>query len=286
MSHDILIIGFGDIGAAVARTLAQRGHAVTVLVRHLRPLEPTITQLLCDVSDAKTVADALHARFFSYALICLSPSEFTKAAYAAVFDSGIKNLLRHFPASLKKVFFVSSTSVYGQRDGEWVNENSVLAPTQFNGEILLTAEQLLRDSDFSEVIVRFAGIYGRGQQILLSKVRNGELASAPSPFTNRIHRDDCIAVLLHLFDIAFAEQELHSSYLAADNEPVRMRDLQLWLRAAITANGGSLDSPLNIPATNTPRNQSSNKRCDNSRLLASGYRFRYPTFRDGYADIL
>ena len=168
--------------------------------------------------------------------------------------------------------FTSSTAVYAQADGEWVDERSPTLPTAFNGRRLLEAEQLLFAHAPGGVVLRLGGIYGPGRTRLLERVRRGEASYPPGTpaWSNRIHRDDCAGALAHLLELPDPEPV----YLGVDNEPTCRRTLLEWLAARLDA-----PAPRPDPALPPPR---SNKRCSNARLCASGYRFRYPDFRRGY----
>ena len=110
---------------------------------------------------------------------------------------------------------------------------------------------------------------------MLDRLRRGQLRVAARPaWTNRIHRDDCAAVLAHLMDTAEAE----SLYLASDDEPVEWATVVAWLAERL-----AVPCPAPDAGAWAPR---SSKRCANTRLHSSGYRFHYPTFREGYAAII
>ena len=170
---------------------------------------------------------------------------------------------------------LSSTAVYGQTDGEWVDESSPTEPSHFSGTRLLEAERVLRDGPFAATAVRFGGIYGPRRTGLVDRIRTGRAAYREGHFTNRIHRDDCVGVLRHLM----ARDPLESLYLGVDCEPVEEGTLQRWLAGAL----GSL--PPRPADSNAPAARG-NKRCRNDRLLRSEYAFLFPTFREGYAALI
>ena len=176
----------------------------------------------------------------------------------------------------RRVLFVSSTSVYAQDRGERVDESSPTEPRRFNGRLLLDAEGLLHDSPFQGTVVRFAGIYGPGRTRLLEGLRRGKPAPTEGPprYTNRIHRDDCAGVLEHLMGLESPE----SLYLGVDCEPVEDDTLRVWLA-----------EELGVALPMSRRGGSEGfrgRRCDNARLLSSGYAFQYPSFREGYAPLI
>lgn len=112
---------------------------------------------------------------------------------------------------------------------------------------------------------------------MLRKVRAGEPCPAEPPlYTNRIHRDDCVSVLAHLArpDIA------PGVYLAVDDEPCTQCELMDWLAQRM-----GLPRPARIAAPPGGL-RGSNKRCRNAKLKATGFRLRYPSYREGYEALL
>jgi nucleoside-diphosphate-sugar epimerase len=182
--------------------------------------------------------------------------------------------------SPQRVFFTSSTAVYAQSTGEWVDETSPTEPKHFSGRRVLEGEKLLLSGPFPATVMRFGGIYGPGRTSLIERVRQGLATCRDGPplYTNRIHRDDCAGALHHLLSLPRPE----SVYIGVDHEPAEHCDVLRWLATQL----GALPPGVKAsPATDTRRHRT-NKRCRNAKLVASGYVFRYPTFRDGYAALL
>ena len=125
-----------------------------------------------------------------------------EGAYRRAYVDGVSALLEVLEARAeppRRVFFVSSTSVYGERGGEWIDETAPLAPRGFAGESLAAGERRMLASPIPATVVRFAGIYGPGRGWMIERARAGaSCAGDPPKFTNRIHRDDCAGVLAHL----------------------------------------------------------------------------------------
>lgn len=272
----ILLVGSGKLGLPLARELAQR-HPVAVLSRR-PPSEPDLTGLPGDVTRPETLQLPGSIEVVIY---CLSPGSYTDEAYRGVFVEGLGNVLNALDRDrLRRVLFVSSTGVYHQDDDSWVDEESPAEPKGFAGQRLLEGERLLRASGLPATSVRFSGIYGDGRTRLLEQVLAGELRPEPGgPYTNRIHEQDCLGVLAHLTELSLAGEELGECYLASDCEPVRIGDLVAWLRQ-------ELGYPPLKPDARTPERRAGSKRCRNQRLLATGYRFRYPSFREGYEPLV
>jgi nucleoside-diphosphate-sugar epimerase len=187
------------------------------------------------------------------------------------------------------VFFTSSTVVYAQSAGEWVDEASPTEPVHFAGTRMLEAERLLLRAPFPATVLRLGGIYGPGRIGLIERIRRGEVVCAPGPpvYTNRIHRDDCAGVLRHLMIVPGAER----IYIGVDHEPAEECTVARWLAARLGAPAprGVLGADRGVRRHRgppRPRRRAGNKRCRNAKLLGTGYVFRYPTFREGYGALL
>jgi nucleoside-diphosphate-sugar epimerase len=169
--------------------------------------------------------DHLDLVFFTAA-----PDRHDDEAYRDLYVEGLRNLIHALTEQAqrpRRLLFTSSTAVYAQRDGEWVDEGSPTEPRTFAGRRLLEAERLLQASPFPSIVARLAGIYGPGRGRLVQSVRDGTAAYAEGTpvYTNRIHRDDSAGVLRHLATIA----EPLPLYVAADHEPADNGTVLRWL---------------------------------------------------------
>jgi nucleoside-diphosphate-sugar epimerase len=300
--EQVLIVGCGDIGARLSN-MAPDTYAITGLRRHPPVDTRRLHYYACDVTEPSGFDTILQQSVFSIILITMTPSDPTDSGYERAYVQTCKNLI----ASLKKyrskprlLLFVSSTGVYGQSDGEWVNESSPTAPESFSGKRLLEAENIILDSGFVATIVRFSGIYGPGRNRLIEQVLQGR-AKLSSQLTNRIHVDDCAAALLHLVKLHRQGVQLDSIYIATDNAPVVMSEVITWLAQQL---GTSISATLNEVEAEDSNNKehrgdkehsknkagnnkiNNNKSCDNQLLLATGFQLRYPSYQEGYAAIL
>jgi nucleoside-diphosphate-sugar epimerase len=277
----MLIAGCGYVGTALGMRLAAAGHVVWGLRRAAQGLPAEIRFLAADLTDPQTLRDlppGLEAVFYT-----ASAGGATEEAYRAVYVDGVRHLLEALQRqgqSPRRVFYTSSTAVFAQSAGEWVDENSPAEPRHFTGACVLEGEHLLLDGPFPGTVLRLGGIYGPGRTSLIERVRQGQAACSdgPSRYTNRIHRDDCAGALQHLMTLAQPER----LYIGVDHEPADQCDVLRWLAAQL----GAPPPRLEGAAATDRRRPQTNKRCRNDRLLASGYVFQYPTFRDGYAALL
>ena len=278
----VLIAGCGYLGSALARRLDDVGCEVFGLRRTPGLLPDFIRPIAADLSEPATLR-ALPAHLD--ALVYSAAADgFHEAAYRAAYVEGLRSLLEALEEqqqSPRRILFTSSTAVYGQCHGEWVDETSPTLPRGFSGRCLLEGEQLLLASRHPSVVVRLGGIYGPGRTRLIESVRSGEarLREGPPRYTNRIHRDDCAGALAHLLRLE-APQHL---YLGVDCEPADEALVLHWLAERL-----GVPPPQTEPSQGAPPSGRSpgSKRAANDRLLASGYRFLYPTFREGYGALL
>ncbi|MES2822608.1 MAG: NAD-dependent epimerase/dehydratase family protein [Pseudomonadota bacterium] len=300
----VLIVGCGDIGARFSNMAPDR-YLITGLRRHPPVDTEHLHYQVCDVNDTDALASILNQTAFSIILITMTPSESTDSGYERAYVQTCRNVV----AGLKKnhhkprlLLFVSSTGVYGQNHGEWVDENSSTEPESFSGKRLLEAEKVILASGFVSTVIRFSGIYGPGRNRLIDQVLEGR-AKLSSQITNRIHVDDCAAALLHLVELDREGAQLDSIYIATDSAPVTMSEVITWLAQqlgkslSVTANeieagnshdkarSGDKEGNNSDGGSNTKKNNN-NKACDNQRLLATGFQLRYPGYQQGYAAIL
>lgn len=274
-----LIVGCGDIGTPLAAILIARGAEVWGLRRDCSALPESIHRLEADVTVAASL-ECLRTMPFDFVVVTLTPGAFTDSDYARVYVQGLDNVLAVLERSaLQRIFYVSSTSVYHQADGSWVDESSPTQPQGFSGQRLLEAERLLADSGLAATIIRFAGIYGPGRNRLIEQVRKGQgCPEQPVLYTNRIHRDDCVGFLAHLLHLQCESHSLEPCYIGVDSEPVSMFEVKRWLAKQLGINTRQWQE-LAVTRRNS-------KRCSNRAMLASGYQLLYPGYRQGYGALL
>ncbi len=271
----ILIAGCGDVGIALGLLLVDDGHRVYALRRNVNALPSSLQPIAADLSETATLRALPPVDYVYYTAAADGRDE---AAYERAYVRGVRNIVHSLESSarpVRRLFFVSSTGVYGQDAGEWVDELSATEPTRFTGKILLKGEASCHAGPIPATVVRFGGIYGPGRSRLIDKVKSGaSCISDPPQYTNRIHRDDCAGVLRHLMSIEAAE----AVYAGVDCEPATQCEVFDWLARRLGA-----------PAPDKRQADPSSgqgKRVSNARLLNSGYEFRYPTFRQGYDQVI
>lgn len=276
----IVIAGCGYVGSALALELRDDGHEVYGLRRDPSRLPPGIEPLAADLSRRESLL--VLPDEVELAVYCVSPDDGSDAAYRTAYLDGLERFLRALSDQGEKprrVLFTSSTAVYSQSRGEWIDERSPARPRRSNGETLLLAERLLVASGCAATVVRFGGIYGPGRTRLIEQVERGEARIDPERhFTNRIHRDDAAGMLRHLMELAIP----HDLYLGVDCEPADEADVLRFLAEQLGVPAPPERGPDDPPA----RRRAGSKRCRNDRIRESGYRFRVPSYREGYPEIV
>jgi len=256
MSDRVLIAGCGGVGNALATRLLADGCEVWGARRRVEALPTGVRPWRLDVTDPQNFGASPAA--FDYLFYTASADRRDEEQYRSVYVNGLRNLLRALRRAgspLRRVVFTSSTAVYGQNQGEWVDESAVTEPARFNGRVLLEAEALVREAPRTGISVRLSGIYGPGRTRLVRKVWNGE-AIVTGSWTNRIHADDCAGVLHHLMRL----ENPKAVYLGSDDEPATTADVVTWLSA-------EMGLPAPPPAGRTRAGtEPLNKRCQNTRL--------------------
>ncbi|MCC6490182.1 MAG: SDR family oxidoreductase [Candidatus Hydrogenedentes bacterium] len=273
-----LIAGCGYVGTALAARLVAEGHEVWALRRTPGPLPEGVEALSADLMDPSTLAvipEGLDFVFYTAAA-----GGYEEPRYRAAYVEGPRNLLDALASQrqdLKRVLFTSSTGVYAQQNGEWIDETSPAEQTHFSGSALLEGERVFQSAPWPATIVRLGGIYGPGRAQQLENVRNRIAVCPPEPtYANLIHRDDCAGVLHHLMNLD-APGEL---YLGVDCEPAERGAMFRWMADLL-----GVPPPPTAPVDAEGRSARGNKRCSNAKIRAAGYTFAFPTYREGYTEV-
>ena len=269
----ILIIGCGYVGLPLGQALASAGHEVHG-VRRTDFAAEGITPHPIDITAANAF-DGL-PRDFDWVINTVSSARGDAEVHRAVFVDGAKNLLDWLGDSSARVLFTSSTSVYPQTDGDWVDETSPANPEGGTAQNLAQAEELFLNAPQAATVLRVAGIYGPQRGYLFRQFLKGEavLTKGGTRWINMIHRDDVVSAILAAMDLT------PSIYNVADDEPVTQRAFFEWLAKR-------LDKPMPPEGESVSRKRvATNKRVHNAKLKAAGWQLRFPTFREGYEKLI
>jgi len=272
----VLIAGCGYVGVATADLFHAAGwevegwtHSAESAVQLAN--KPYALQAV-DITSVDAVKKA--AREFDAVIHCASSGGGGAESYRRVYLEGARNLFSVLqpPAFL----YTSSTSVYAQTGGEWVDEESVAEPTHETGQILRQTEELVREG--GGIVARLAGIYGPNRSALLRKFLSGEarITGDGERYLNQVHRDDIARALFLLVTLPNEQRHAASIFNVADDEPLTERTCYEWLAARL-----SRPTPPKSTTARTGKRGLSNKRVRNAKLRGVGWTPNFPTFATG-----
>jgi len=278
-----LIAGCGYVGTALGERLLREGGEVWGICRQEASIkkleEKNIRPFKADLSSKKTLENLPRV---THVVACQAP-EGPQDTHDKVYYEGTKNLLESLHRKeIEKFIFVSSTSVYGDRKDSWVDESAPLEKEHTvtgklspQAECLIQTERLVLKSGVPSMILRLGGIYGPGRNRLKRILEGSFVPSFSQDYTNRIHRDDIVSTLLLLLK----KGSVGEVYLGVDDEPVTQEVFYSWIYERLGRAKLSVDQPF----TAKPRGS---KRCSNKKLKSLGFSLLYPTYRQGYEELI
>jgi len=267
----ILIAGCGDLGLKLAGRLIKAGHQVFGLRRKPCQGPYGLIWINADLKQPDTLVE-LPANLDGV-IYMATPDEHTESGYRSLYVSGLGHLLEAIGQSFQgRLVYVSSTAVYGQRDGSWVDESSATEPRRFNGRVMLDGEQHAALWSADLAIARLGGIYGPGRNYLLRKAceTSLQIQARPPVWTNRIHIDDAAGVLELLLD----RQNPAGVYNVVDEQPAPRHEVLGWLATEL-----GQAAPELLDADNE---SDQGKRVAGEKIKAVGFELRYPNYKVGY----
>lgn len=282
----VLILGCGYVGLPLGAELARLGHDVSGLRRSVsaRPdlLAAGITPVVGDITRPGHLA-VLPASF-DWVVNCVASAGGGADDYRRVYLDGTRHLIGWLGAAPPlKYVYTGSTSVYGQNDASAVSEISPAEPASETARVLVETETLLlkaaEQGRLPAIVLRVAGIYGpeRGHAFRQYLRNEARIQGDGRRYLNMIHRDDVVGCIV----AALQKGRAGEVYNAADDEPVTEIDFYTWLA---TRMGKGLPVKVPADAETTRKRGTTNKRVSNRKLKDElGYRFKYPTFREGYS---
>jgi nucleoside-diphosphate-sugar epimerase len=279
-----LIIGCGYLGQRLAVRLRQRGDRVLGTVRSQSRatviaalgIEPVVADVLApDSLDRLPEADRI--------FYCVGFDRAAGASMRAVYVDGLQNVLDRLPRGVTRLVYAGSTGVYGQTDGEWVDEDSPTAPQHDSGRVSLEAEERIatwgrsHERSAAAIILRFAGLYGPGRIVRRSILERGEpIAGDPDKFLNLIHIDDAAQAA----SAALEASRAGPLYVVSDDRPVTRREYYGRMASLLGAPEPRFQPP--VPGSSESARDATNKRVANLRVKRDlGLTLLYPDITTG-----
>jgi len=291
MTDRVVVLGCGYVGLELVRQLRDT-HDVVGVRRSATGLEAVEaaggTAVQADVTDPDALARVPDADAVVFAA---SAGGRGVEAVREIYVEGQRTAIDAFCSREdvpERYVYTSSTGVYGDHGGDWVDEEAPFDPDSEREETLIEAEQLAldrpADSGVDGTVARFGGLYGpdryRLQRYLDGPVTEGYL--------NMVHRDDAAGAVAHLL---MADAARGETVNVVDDEPVAKWAFADWLAEQCgvdappkqTVADRLADADLSASARRRIR---ANKRVANDKIRRLGYAFSYPTFREGYRDAI
>lgn len=271
MIPEALLVGCGDLGARIGLRLADLGHDVVALRRNADLVPAPLRGIAVDLTRETPVLTDLHADLL---VVALTARPRTEAAYRETYVDGLARALDAVAATghpPRRAVLVSSTAVFGGDEPGPTDETTRAVPSDGPGRMLVEAEELFTDRLPGATVLRLSGLYGGDSTRLVDQVR-GDRIDDPHRWTNRIHRDDAAAAVVHLLTRAATPDAL---YVGTDDEPAQLGDVAAFLADRL----GAPAPPAADPA------RGHGKRLSNARLRATGWAPRWPSYREGYVDV-
>jgi nucleoside-diphosphate-sugar epimerase len=284
----VLIAGCGYVGMSLGVRLVEAGHEVVGVRRSTTGAGELsalgIRPLAVDLSEAKQL-DRLGGRFDWVVNTVASSHGGDVTDYERTYLRGTRNLLGWLEEhGCGRYVYTSSTGVYGQDDGAWVEESSVVEPEAATARVLLATERevLGGGHGVGGIVLRLAGIYGPGRSYWLRMMERGEvrIPGDGTRWMNMVHRDDIVGAVMTVLERGVAGE----AYNVCDNQPVQYGEFVRWLAGRM----GMAVPPFAGEEGETRRKRGlTNKRVSNRKLREGlGWEPRYATYREGYAQLL
>jgi nucleoside-diphosphate-sugar epimerase len=277
-----LIFGCGYLGICVARRWRAEGHTVYAVTRRAQrgiELEKEgLLPIVADVTRPATLARLPAASCILYA-VGYDPNE--GHSMRQVYVEGLRSALAALAPATERFIYISSTGVYGQTDGGWVDEGSDCQPTRLGGQVALEAEQVLWQHGLGarSITLRMAGIYGPGRVPRREELLGERPIAAPERgHLNLIHVQDAASAIL----ASETSPWLPRLYVISDGHPVRRHEYCRYLARLMGAPQVRFVEPSADSAK--ARRATSDKLIRNQRMLDElKVTLTYPSYREGLA---
>lgn len=295
---NIALLGCGYVGTELAKQALLRGMQVAALTRNteraaaLRKLGvERVVESELDSTDWHAAIDPNQDLVINTVSSAGGGLEGYKKSYMHGQQSIAQWASLQEPKSSNTFIYTSATSVYPQSTGEWVDETNSTDGCSPYANVLLEAEQVALDCPAfnQKYVLRLAGIYGPGRHFMLNQLLEGKLTypGVGSNYLNLIHLEDICAAIWHLHDNKKVQSGI---YNVADGSAATKADILNWMAKKLELAA----TPQFDPTTPLKREGSRrgatgklpNRRVSNAKLKAVGWALKYPTFREGFAEII
>lgn len=288
---DVAILGCGYVGLELGRQLTAAGHRAVGVRRSPEGLEAIedagFEAVRADVTDPDDLSAVPDVDAVAFAA---SAGGRDAETAREVYVEGLRTAVEAFGSRSEppdRFVYTSSTGVYGDHGGDWVDEETPLDPATEKAAVLVEAERIAleapREYGTDGTVARLAGLYGPGRA-RIERYLEGPVTEG---YLNTVHRDDAAGAIRFLLENDDARGEV---VLVADDEPVSKWTFADWLADECgverppkrTTEERLAELSADNRSERARRRLLTSKRCSNAKLTGLGYSFKYPTYRDGY----
>lgn len=272
----LLIVGCGDIGTRVGLALRAHDWRISALRRSPDQLPQDFYRYAGDYTSVGGLSSIAELRP-DFILFSPLPSRRDTEGYQMGFRDSVTCLgASGVVSAVQHSVYVSSTRVYAESDGGWVEEDSPLNQEDPAALAIIEGEERMRALT-GTTVVRPSGIYGAFPGMLLERIASGLRTTDSGRYSNRIHRDDVAGLITHLLMRLATGESLPATVNASDDAPVPIGDVEEWLAKQL---GVTTMQPV---AATRPV---ASRRVSNRLMHAQGYQLRYPDWQSGYGPLL
>lgn len=270
------MVGCGDLGIRLGKQLAAEGWRVSAVRRRVDPLPDNFNAITGDYTLRADLAGLIDLQP-DYVVFTPLPTARDSAGYYQGYAAPVAQMAElGLLSSLKGGVLVSSTRVYAQAGGDWVDESSPLTQTDPLAASIIEAERQFLAVCPGATVLRASGIYGEWPGMLIQRLQKGLCSPDPDRISNRIHRDDLAGIMAFCLRRLEHGETNDPVYIASDQRPSQVGEVEAWLiqRLGLSAMKGVATSRL------------ANRRCSSQLLRNAGYRFSYPDYQTGFSALM
>lgn len=292
-AENLVVLGCGYVGCAVARSWLARGGRVWAVSRNAETLASVVDPRFHTIV-AEVDGEEWHSRVPAEDVVilnCVAAAGGGVEGYRKSYLGGNRSLVRWARGARPgRIVYTGSTAVYPFSDGREVFEDDAGGDLSETGEIVLESERILFGDEANAgrtTVLRLAGIYGPGRHYLLDGLREGKrvFPGRGDVYVNLVHRDDIVGGI----EAVLANSATGGrAYNLSDGHPVRKEEMVRWLaeRLGLPAPTFDPEAPgrrMRINFSGAPPNR--RVRIDRIRE-ETGWRPRFADFRRGFEAIL
>ena len=279
-----LVFGCGYLGQRAAKRWVDSGDRVFGVTRDPQRAEELramkMIPVVADVTQPDTLNELPAA---DTVLVAIGMDRSAYSDIRVVYVDGLRNVIQHLPVQTGHLIYISSTGVYGDFGGAWIDENAPTQPTREGGKACLEAETLIAASRFADraTILRFAGIYGPGRVPTRDLIVSRQWKKLSSDgYLNLIQVDDGARIIETISN----QQPVNETFLVSDGNPPLRRDYYKFIAEYFGVNEIPWEQS-DVGLENV--RGGNNKRISNKKLVGQfGITFEFPDYQTGLLHAL